>query len=146
MTEFITRENLARVAAVVAAPQPVQPHVREAIDRSFELPVSFYIATVALYLGFLGVMAVSFMNPELALPMAIFAVAIIAGFGTPTLWVRMRPENRQRLMRYGTFRYRGIETATGHLAGGAAAVQVLMLPLLIFCWGVAVAVIAALTH
>ncbi|WP_254514985.1 hypothetical protein [Novosphingobium sp. G106] len=91
-------------------------------------------------------MALSFMNPELVLPMVIFTLFIVAGFGTPTLWVRMNPEKTRHAMSYGTFRHRGIQTATGHLAGGAAAVQVLILPVLIFCWGVAVAVIAALAR
>ena len=140
MTEFATREALAQVAAVTDA-----PHIRSEIDRSFELPVGLYAATVALYLGFIGVMALAFMNPGLVLPMVIFAFFIVAGFGTPMLWARMKPEKRQHAMSFGTFRHRGIETATGHLNGGAAAVQVLILPALIFAWGVTVAVIAALT-
>lgn len=55
------------------------------------------------------------------------------------------PENRQRALTWGQFRNRGIETATGHLTSRAAAVQVLILPVLIFLWGVSIAVIAALT-
>ena len=38
---------------------------------------------------------------------------------------------------------RGIQTATGPLSGGAALVQVLILPALILFWGVCVAVIVA---
>ena len=68
-----------------------------------------------------------------------------AVFGTPALWVRMNPEQRQRAMTWGQFRHRGIRTATGHLAAGAATVQVLILPVLIFVWAIAVAVIAAAT-
>lgn len=140
MTEFTTREALAEVAEIKAA-----PYVRSEIDRSFELPVGLYAATVALYLGFIGIMALSFMNPELVLPMVIFALFIVAGFGTPMLWARMKPEQSRQAMTYGTFRHRGIQTATGYLASDAAAVQVLILPVLIFCWGLAIAVIAALT-
>ena len=139
MTEFTTREALAQLADVTDA-----PHIRNEIDRSFELPVGLYAATVALYLGFVAVMALSFMNPELALPMVIFALFIFAGFGTPMIWARMKPEKTRHAMTYGMFRHRGIQTATGYLASDAAAVQVLILPVLIFCWGVAVAVIAAL--
>jgi hypothetical protein len=146
MTEFTTREALARVAEITEAPPAHSEIIRTEIDRSFELPVGLYAATVALYLGFVGVMALSFMNPGLVLPMVIFALFIVAGFGTPMLWARMNPEKSQRPMSYGTFRHRGIQTATGHLVGGAAAVQVLILPVLIFCWGVAVAVIAALVR
>lgn len=142
MTQFATRQELAKVAAITAAPEQV---IRTEIDRSFELPTGLYVATVALYLGFIAVMASAFMNPGLVMPMVIFALFIVAGFGTPMLWVRMRPEQRQRAMTWQHFRNRGVQTATGHLAGGAAAVQVLILPVLILCWGIAVAIIAALT-
>jgi hypothetical protein len=141
MTEFATREAVARVAEVREA-----PNVRSEIDRNFGLPTGLYAATVAGYFGFIAVMALTFMNPELVLPMVIFAVFIVAGFGTPALWARMRPEKPQGAMSYGTFRHRGIETATGHLASGAAAIQVLILPVLIFLWGVAAAVVALLAH
>jgi hypothetical protein len=138
MTKFGSREALAQVATITDA-----PHVRADIDRSFELPTGLYVATVALYLAFIGLMAVAFMNPQLVLPMVIFAVFIVAAFGTPALWARMRPETRQRALSYGLFRNRGIYTATGHLPAGAATVQVLVLPVLIFLWGIAVAIIAA---
>jgi hypothetical protein len=87
-------------------------------------------------------MAVVLMNPELVLPMVIFAFFIIAGFGTPSLWARMNPAKRERAMSWSTFRHRGIQTATGRLGAGAATVQVLILPTLIFVWGVAAATIA----
>lgn len=141
MTQFATRQDLTRIAAVV----PEIPAPRQAIDRSFELPTGLYIATVALYLGFLAVMASAFMNPGLVLPMVIFTLFVVAGFGTPMLWARMEPENKQRALTWAQFRNRGIQTATGPTDAGAAMVQVLILPALIFLWGVSVAVIAALT-
>jgi hypothetical protein len=137
MTEFVTHEALVRIADVTPA-----PHVRSEIDRCFELPTGLYAATVALYLGFIAVMAVVLINPELVLPMVIFAFFIVAGFGTPALWARMNPVKQQRPMSWGTFRHRGIQTATGHLGAGAAAVQVLILPALIFLWGITAAIIA----
>lgn len=143
MTEFTTRQDLAQHAVVIPENPAFAP--RQDIDRSFELPTGLYVATVGLYLGFLAVMAGAFMNPGLALPMVIFALFVVAGFGTPMLWVRMNPETKQRALTWAQFRNRGIQTATGRLDGGAAAVQVLILPVLIFLWGVAVAVIAALT-
>lgn len=149
MTEFVTRQGLVGVADVVAEPriaaEITQPIARIAIDRGFELPTGLYVATVAAYLGFLGVMASAFMNPGLVLPMVIFTLFVLAAFGTPMLWVRMNPGNAQKAMSFAMFRNRGIETATGHLDSGAAAAQVLILPVLIFCWAVAIAVIAALT-
>lgn len=144
MTQRTIRQDIARKADLVAPPRP-EPIIRDAIDRSFELPTGIYVTTVAAYLGFIAVMAMSFMNPGLVLPLAICGIFIFAAFGVPMLWNRMAPANAQRAMTYPTFLYRGVETATGHLAGTAAAVQVLILPVLIFAWGVAVAVIAALT-
>jgi hypothetical protein len=54
----------------------------------------------------------------------------------------MNPAKRQSAMSWGTFRHRGIQTATGHLSAGAATVQVLILPALIFIWGITTAIIA----
>jgi hypothetical protein len=54
----------------------------------------------------------------------------------------MNPAKRQRAMSWDTFRRRGIQTATGHFGAGAATVQVLMLPALIFLWGITAAIIA----
>lgn len=150
MTDFVAREQLARIANLTATPQiatmPADagpPVVREEIDRSFELPVGLYAATLAGYLGFLAVMSATFMNPELALPMVIFVVSIVGGFGLCAKWVRMKPDTGRRVMLYGKLRHCGIETATGHLDGGAAAVQVLILPALILLWAVCVAIIRA---
>ena len=148
MTEFVVREQLVQVAVVVDAPNahPAAaqlPVIREAIDRSFELPTALYVATVAAYFGFLAVMGAAFMNPGLALPMVAFVIAIVGGFGLGAKWVRMKPENHQRPLSYGRFRNRGIEIATGHLDGASAMVQVLILPVLILLWGIAVVVIYA---
>lgn len=141
MAELISKEALAHVAAVTDA-----PHIRSEIDRSFELPTGVYGATVALYLGFIGVMALTFMTAQLVLPMVIFALFIVAAFGTPMLWARMNPAKQQRALSYGMLRNRGIQTGTGRLEGGAAMVQVLILPALIFLWGIAIAVIAAVVR
>lgn len=148
MSEFATREKLIQVADVrVAAPAVNTPQVavRQSIDRGFELPNGLYAATVALYLGYIGVMTAAFGNPGLAVPMCVIAFVIVAAFGVPTLWVRMRPDNGQQPLTFAALRNRGIQTASGHLDARSAAVQVLILPVLILFWGVSVAVIAALT-
>jgi hypothetical protein len=143
MTEFVTRETLAKVAAVVPAPHVSDQLPRAEIDRTFELPTGLYLATAALYLGFIAVMGLAFMDAGLVLPMAIFALFIVAGFGTPALWARMNPAKTSAALTWGQLRHRGVQTATGHLDAGAATVQVLILPVLILGWGVAVALIAA---
>lgn len=145
MTEIVTREALAQVAAITEAPRVAEDTIRSEIDRSFELPTGLYAATVGLYFGVIAVLGLAFVNPGLVLPLVIFVLFVVAVFGTPALWVRMNPEQRQRAMTWGQFRHRGIRTATGHLAAGAATVQVLILPVLIFVWAIAIAVIAAAT-
>lgn len=114
------------------------------VDRSFEMPKALYAATVALYLGFVGVMALGFSSPGLAIPMAIFVVFIVAGFGVPAIWTRLKPGNSGRQMSLDRLMRRGIATNTGHLAGRDAAVQMLILPVLILAWGVVTVTIAAL--
>jgi hypothetical protein len=149
MSEFATRATLDRIAVVVVNPTRVgdtgQSGPRQSIDRGFGLPTGLYVATIALYLGFLAVMAGAFANPSLALPMTVIVFLVAVAFAVPAIWVRMRPENTQKAPTYGNFRSRGIETGSGHLDSRSAAVQVMIMPLLIFVWGLCVAVIAALT-
>lgn len=139
MVKHYTREMVAEHAAIVAS--PAVPHQ---VDRAFGLPTGLYVATVSLYLGFLAVMAAGLSTPGLLIPMAIFALFILAGFGLPTLWMRMNPDHRDRNMRWSRLVSRGIAVQTGRVSARDAAVQVLILPVLIFCWGLAVVTIAAL--
>ena len=117
------------------------------VDRSFELPKGFYVATVGLYLGFLAVMAIGVPSGGLVLPMVIFALSIIAGFALPVVWSRLAPEETQKNpMSWGALKHRGISTLTGRVAASDAAVQVLILPVLVFWWGiVAVTVVGSVT-
>jgi hypothetical protein len=133
-------------ARIVAQPEATAPvrHQVEA-DRNFGLPTALYGATVAGYLGFLLVVGSAFANPVLAIPMAIFVVFIIAGFGIPAIWTRLAG-NASEPQTLGEFEARGIQTATGRLAAKDATIQVLILPVLLVVWGLAVAVIAALVR
>ena len=133
-------------ARIVAQPEATAPvrHQVEA-DRNFGLPTALYGATVAGYLGFLLVVGSAFANPVLAIPMAIFVVFIIAGFGIPAIWTRLAG-NASEPQTLGEFEARGIQTATGRLAAKDATIQVMILPVLLVVWGLAVAVIAALVR
>jgi hypothetical protein len=139
MVKHFTRELVAERAIIVETPK-----VSHEVDRSFELPKGLYVATVALYLGFLAVMAAGLSTPGLILPMAIFSFFILAGFGLPTIWTRMQPEHRSRNMSWSRLVSQGIATHTGRVSARDAAVQVLILPVLIFCWGIVAVTIAAL--
>jgi hypothetical protein len=139
MAEHISQQDLARIATITDAP------ARTKVDRSFGLPTGLYVATVASYLGFIAVMAMTLMNPGLVIPMVVFAFFVVAGFGVPTVWARMKPDTDSRALTFDQFRRRGIDTLTGRLTASEASVQVLMLPVLILAWGIACAVIIALT-
>lgn len=141
MAEQLPRAALAAHATIHAAPPAAvaQPPV----DRTFELPVGLYGTTVALYLGFVATMAIGFGAPALAIPMAVIVLTIVAGFGIPTIWTRLSPDSGQQPKTAGRFAHDGIATASGRSSARDASVQVLILPVLIFFWGIAVVIIAA---
>ena len=143
MAERQTRQLVAEKAIVHEAPVLRLAHT---VDRNFELPAALYVGTAAGYFGFLGLMTLAFGNPGLILPMAIFVVFIAMFFGVAAMWMRMKPEHPQRLTPWSRFRRQGIMTAYGHSTAGAAAIQVLILPVLIFLWGLAVVAIAAVVR
>lgn len=140
MSRQFTREHLAAHAAIVAAPA----NRETVVDRTFGLPRALYGATVALYLGFIATLGLGFGNPELAIPLANFALLIVAGFGVPALWATIGPAHQSRPLSWGRFAGEGIMTLTGRVTARDAAAQVLILPVLVFVWGVAVLVVAAL--
>lgn len=137
MSQHVSPADLAARAQLAAAPAQTR------VNRSFELPAGLYGLTVACYLGFLVLMSALFMNGELALPMAAFVISIVGGFGLGWKWVAMKPGNDSETLTMGQFASRGIQTLSGRLTAAEATVQVLILPVLILAWGVAIAVIYA---
>jgi hypothetical protein len=128
-------------ARVVELPTPVRHQVEA--DRNFGLPTALYGATIACYLGFLVIVGTAFANPLLALPMAVIGLLVVAAFGVPAIWTRLKG-NESAPETLGEFETRGIMTNTGRLSAGEATAQVLILPVLLVVWGLAVAVIAAI--
>ncbi len=141
MSKHLVRELVAEQARIVDAPRVVPT-----VDRSFELPRGLYGATVVFYLGFLAVMATGLATPGLLIPMVIFTLFVVVGFGLPALWTRMAPASGQKPMSWAALKRRGIATYTGRVAARDAAVQVLVLPALVFCWGVAAVTVVALVR
>ncbi len=138
MSKLIATELLNQKARIVDAPaKPTE------VDRTFEMPRALYATTVGLYLAFLGITAVGFGSPGLIIPMAIFAFFIVAGFGVPAIWTRLNPATKSRALSVGKFKSEGIMTHTGRLAPRDAAIQMLILPVLIVVWGLVVVMIAA---
>lgn len=138
MSIHYTTETFAE-ALVTRTASPFQVNV----ERSFDLPPVLHGLTVGLYLAFLAVMAIAFQDRGLIIPMAIFVIYIAMAFGVPAMWVRMQPEHLGKTLRWADFRRSGINTYTGNMSAKDATGQVLILPVLILGWGLAIAVIAA---
>lgn len=139
-------EHLVRgEARIVDAPFELAQPKRNQVegDRNFELPTSLYAITVGCYLGFIALMFAAFSAPAMIIPTVIFGVFVVAGFGVPAVWTRLAGNNSEP-MTMGKFKQAGIMTNTGRLAPRDAAIQVLILPVLIVLWACAVITIAAL--
>ncbi|MEE4199487.1 hypothetical protein [Erythrobacter sp.] len=154
MSKQIQEQIASGKARLVAAPGPDgvpapelrlpnAPRPQVESDRNFEIPTAFYGATAALYLAFLAVMFAGLATPGLVIPMAIFTIFVIAMFGVPAIWTRLR-DNESAPMTVGAFRNAGIMTHTGRLSARDAGVQMLILPVLIVGWGMAAVTIAAI--
>lgn len=142
MVEKLTREAIAEHAIVhdtLAGVGHNQP-----VDRTFELPAVLYKAVVGLFLGFVAIMAAGFGNPALILPLVLFAFVIVAGFALPAIWTGLAPHSGSHAKSWSRFQREGIMTGSGHASACDATVQVVMLPVLIFLWGIVALVIAAL--
>lgn len=140
MAEQLTRQQIEAQADIrIAAPRVTAP-----TDRTFGLPTALYGTTVALFLGFIGTLALGFSNPEMIIPFVIFAFIVVAGFGVPAIWTRLAPTTRSKPKSWSRFQQEGIMTAYGRTTARDATVQVLILPVLIFAWGLVCVTIAAL--
>lgn len=139
----IVHDLIARGDAPIVE-APAAPPVRHQVeaDRNFGLPSALYSATIACYLGFMVIVGTAFANPVLAIPLAVIVLLIAAAFGVPAIWTRLR-DNASEPETLGEFETRGIMTNTGRLTARDATTQMLILPVLLVLWGLAVAVIAA---
>lgn len=135
MSRQVSAAALIEAASVSNAP----PRTR--VDRTLGLPVGLYIATAACYFGFLFVMSLALMEPRLAIPMAICFIFVAMFAGVVAKWVRMDPPNSSHALSWGRFQLQGISAHTGPVTARDAAAQVLVLPVLILFWGIAVAVL-----
>ncbi|MFN3864524.1 MAG: hypothetical protein ACK4RT_09620 [Erythrobacter sp.] len=140
----IVHDLIARGDARIVEPLAAAPvrHQVEA-DRNFGLPSALYGITIACYLGFLVIVGAAFANPALAIPLAVIVLLVAAAFGVPAIWTRLR-DNMSEPETLGEFETRGIMTHTGRLTARDATTQMLILPVLLVLWGLAVAVIAAI--
>jgi hypothetical protein len=132
---------LAREEIVVS---PTLPSRTACDDHSFEIPTRLYVAMAGLFFGFVTVLTLAFTG-HMAVSYGVIAAFIAAFFAVPVIFVQTKPEEgRTRALGWSEFLDGGVATATGRCSGKEATVLVLLLPFLIFCFGVAVAAIAVL--
>lgn len=136
MTTLQTPEVLLARDEIVAAPQE-----RACTDQSFELPGGIYVAMALFFAGFIAVLSLAFRGGHMAVVSGVIFAFMAAFFAIPALFPKVAPDRRKALS-WAMFRMRGIRTATGRSSAGEATVLVLLLPFLIFCFGMAVALIA----
>ena len=139
MTRSYSLDVLVKRQEIV--PPPAQ---RSCEDHSFEMPTGLYWASAAFLFGFVGVTSIGFATPGLIIPIGIIVFFLGMFFAIPALFVRSAPKESRRPLSWSDLMERGIDTATGRTSGREAVVLLLILPLLIFCWGVTVVAIAAL--
>lgn len=139
MTRRYQLDVLAKRQEIVAPPAQ-----RSCQDHSFEMPTGLYWASAAFLFGFVAVTSIGFATPGLIIPVGIIAFFLGMFFAIPALFVRSAPKDSRRSLSWSKLMERGIDTATGRTSGGEAVVLLLILPVLIFCWGLAVVAIAAL--
>jgi hypothetical protein len=133
-----TREQLLGFQEIVAAPSR-----RACEDQTFEIPVGVYVAMGLMFAGFIAVLSFAFSDGHMAVGYGIIFTFLGAFFAVPALFPAMAPQSSKALSWFD-FRHRGIATATGSTSAREATILVLILPFLILCFGIAVAVIAQL--
>lgn len=138
MSRGQTHQQLLARNEIVASPAQ-----RACQDQSFELPGGIYIAMVAMFAGFIGVLGLAFRGGHMAVIYGVIFAFIAAFFAVPTIFPSMASETRRtKPLSWFAFQSRGIATATGKASAREATILVLLLPFLILCFGIAVATIA----
>ena len=139
MVSRLDKVQLNARADIVSAPSH-----RACEDRTFELPTPILLGVFGLFMAYLAVMSVGFMAPGLVVPMAINVIFVAAFAYVPAKWAMMKPDKADRAKTWDELKEQGLETQTGRIGAGDAAVLVLLLPACILFWGFAVVAIAAL--
>ena len=136
MTTRQTSEVLSTRNELVAPPTP-----RACDDQSFELPTGIYVAMALMFAGFVGVLALGFSGGHMSVAYGVIFAFIAMFFAIPAAFPGMA--DSKSALSWPGFRMRGIATATGRSTARDATVLVLLLPSLIFFFGIAVTIIAS---
>ena len=137
MTRRIAHQQLAATAEIAAPPA-----LRACTDHSFELPTGIYLVMALLFAGSIAVLANAFRS-GMAVSYAIVFAFLVAFFAIPTIFVKASPRDGAAPLGWKAFTAAGIETATGRTGAAEATTLVLILPVLLMVWAIAMAIIAA---
>lgn len=118
------------------------PTARACTDQSFELPTGIFIGMAAMFTGTVAVLSLA-MHGHMGVSFAVIFAFLAAFFVIPAIFVGSAP-NSSGSIGWSEFLRKGIKTESGHSSGGSAALLVLMLPFLIFCFAITIAMIVAL--
>jgi hypothetical protein len=138
MTRRLDHRQLLAREEIVSPPPLLNPGCG---DQSFELPTGLYVGMAGLFFGFVTVLTLAF-SGHMAVSYGVIVAFITAFFAVPTIFAHAGPDeqHRTRALRWYEFLDRGVMTATGRCSGKDATVLVLLLPFLIFSFGVIVAI------
>ena len=143
MTRRLNHAQLLAREEIASPPALSSP--RACDSRSFDLPRGIHAAMVLMIGGAFVVLATTFRADMLVSFGVIFAL-LTAFFGIPAIFVKASPRESARSLSWDNFLTRGVETATGVTKPGEATVLVLVLPFLILCWAIAVAIISTVVR
>lgn len=141
MTEFARPADLVREqrAAVRLAPglflTPAAPKVRPTTELPlFDMHPRVYAVLGAMAFWFLAMMTLSF-SSGYGMPVLLAICAVTFGAcGLLPAFMDSRWPGGHRTETWAQFMKKGIATASGHLGGGAALAQILVLPGLLALW------------
>jgi len=143
MTRRVNHAQLLADQEIARPPALADP--RACDSRSFNLPGGIYAAMVLFIGSAFAVLAAAFRTNMLVSFGIIFAL-LAAFFGIPAIFVKASPRESARALSWHAFLSKGVDTATGVTKPAEATLLVLVLPFLILCWAIAVAIIAAVVR
>lgn len=128
----------------LAASEREQPAPHLPTPAADDVPKGVGVLIVAAYCALLASLAaISVASRQSAFAVAIAALFLVAFFTVPRLFLGVEPARRKR-PRFDRFLNQGMDTLTGRCSGGAALVQMLIVPVFltfgILAMGIAVAI------
>jgi hypothetical protein len=120
----------------------VEPRISRAEAAAPDVPASVGILLAAVYVGLIGILAVTIANRGQGLLVIAVDLFFLGAFLTvPAIFLRLEgdPVRRPSLSR---FLSQGIETYTGHISGGGAIAQMFVVPVLLSLGVLAIGIIA----